>query len=363
MVSLPRRGDLRVGQWNINGVRTQTHDKLADSAVCEWIQSMDIAAFTETHLEAGQGLPIQGYRVFEANRNRNKAASRCSGGVAIAVRRKLAKGVERIPCPSTEMVWVRLNAAFFGLHRDIALGVVYEGPCQSPVVIRDNKDAFAAVQRQLGRLPTGVDVLMLGDMNARTKMWSELIDVPQSARQPLECLGVECDVLPDQTRLNQDIASNGNGRPFIDLCRRNELVILNGRTFGDARGMCTSFQSSGHSLVDYAVAAAPLLPRISKFVVGALCGDVSDHAPIEVTLRVALAGHASRGPVVGASGGTGVRRVHWQEDAAPRFRRAMETPVVADALESIRSSLLSNPDRRCIDAADVFFRAFKYASA
>ena len=46
MVSLPGRGDLRVGQWNINGMRTQTHDKLADSAVCDWIQSMDIAAFT-----------------------------------------------------------------------------------------------------------------------------------------------------------------------------------------------------------------------------------------------------------------------------------------------------------------------------
>ena len=70
---------LRNGQWNVNGLRTLTQDKSTDNVFLEWVQSMDIVVLTETHLEKGEGLPIPGYRVFEANRPRNLAASRCSG--------------------------------------------------------------------------------------------------------------------------------------------------------------------------------------------------------------------------------------------------------------------------------------------
>ena len=156
MCAAPRVTKLRIGHWNINGICTLTQDKLSQEGVAAWVQSMHIAVFTETHLERGEGLPIPGYRVFEANRPRNAAASHCSGGVAVAVRRCIARGVRRLPCTSSEMVWLQLDGPFFGLPTDVVLGAIYEGPQQSPVALREGREAYAEVQLQLDQLPAGV---------------------------------------------------------------------------------------------------------------------------------------------------------------------------------------------------------------
>ena len=344
-------GELRVGHWNINGFCTRTQDKLSCDGVLSWIQSMHVAAFTETHLERGEGLPIPGYRVFEANRPRNKAASRCSGGVAIAVRRCIARGVRRIPCPSSEMVWILLDGPFFGLPTDVVIGAIYEGPQQSPVAIRENREAFDEVQLQLDRLPAGAEVILLGDMNARVKQWSELIITPQSSQGPSPLVGIQAhaDRVLMAPRQNQDTESNGNGTPFVNLCRRNEFVILNGRTTGDPRGMYTCFQKKGHSLVDYATASNGLLDRVTSFTVGDLRGELSDHAPIELCLRVSVG--STRPAQLAGEEGAPLHKVHWGDGAAGKLRAYFAAPEREVRLNTIRESLITSPSRGCIEEA------------
>ena len=92
------RNQIIIGQWNINGIRTKTQDKVADADVQKWVQSVDIAVFTETHLARGDNLHVPGYRSFQANRPVNANASRGSGGVAVLVRRAICRGVTRIAC-------------------------------------------------------------------------------------------------------------------------------------------------------------------------------------------------------------------------------------------------------------------------
>ena len=50
--------------------------------------------------------------------------------------------------------------------------------------------------------------------------------------------------------------------------------------------MFTSYQTNGHSVVDYAIATNTLLCRVNSFMVGHLIGDISDYAPITITLQV-----------------------------------------------------------------------------
>ena len=344
-----RQKTLKIGQWNINGIRTKTQDKLGEGDVLEWIQGLDIAAFTETHLEAGEGLPVPGYRVFEANRKRNKAASRCSGGVAVAVKRRIAEGITRIPCKSTEMVWLKMNRRFFHLPRDIAIGIIYEGPQQSTVKLREDKDAFAEVQDQMDKLPLDMEIILMGDMNARTKMWTERITTEQSTRQPTEAWGIERELEKVDTRINQDTETNGQGMPFINLCRRNELTILNGRTEGDRRGMYTSFQKGGHSLVDYAVASTGVLQKVRSFTVDTLRGDLSDHAPIITEINVEI--HSSRLSREAEPTGTPLTTLKWAEGAPEIFREEIQRQQNVDKLTEIKAQLQQNPDRTTIEEA------------
>ena len=340
---------LRIGQWNVNGLRTLTQDKSMDNVFLDWVQSMDIAVLTETHLEKGEPLHVPGYRTFQVNRARNKNASRGSGGVATLIKRNIAAGVTRLQCPGTEMVWLRLDGPFFGLARSIALGAIYEGPQQSPVTIRADTDPFVGVQEQIDKFATDMDVLLLGDMNARTRRAQEYIDTHQSSRQPTEVWGIEPDTHTLNERQNMDVGSNGFGVPFINLCRKNELIILNGRTNGDRRGMFTSFQKRGHSLVDYAVAAAALVPSIPLFVVGALQGDLSDHAPISMKLRVSR--NSSHPPPSAVDTGNHLQKVIWQDDAPVQFKKSLMKPAVAAHLADIATMLRSNPSRVTIDLA------------
>ena len=110
---------------------------------------------------------------------------------------------------------------------------------------------------------------------------------------------------------------------FINLCRKNELVILNGRLDGDRRGMFTNFQKKGHSVVDYAVATASLVPSLLHFAVGTLLGDVSDHAPI--ALRLKVSNTALRAPVPVAGSTTKLQKTIWEESAPSRFQQQMLT--------------------------------------
>ena len=333
-----------------NGIRTKTQDKLNDEVLQQWVQSLDVAVFTETHLTKGENLHVPGYRTFQAHREKTPNASRGSGGVAVLIKRCISKGITRINTQSSEMIWLMLNAAFFGLPCDTALGAVYEGPQQSAVTIRENRDAFAAVQEQIDGLLEGTPVILVGDMNACTRMQSERIETMQSARHPGEVWGVYPEVPVQHQRVNQDIGTNGHGTHFINLCRKNELVIMNGRISGDRRGMFTSYQKRGHSVVDYAVVAASLLPRVRQFQVGCLVGDISDHAPIMLTVKVCVrSSHFRSVPL--EKGTSPLHRTIWEESSAVRFRAELQTHASVAELADIRTSVANNPSRADIEGA------------
>ena len=83
------------------------------------------------------------------------------------------------------------------------------------------------------------------------------------------------------------IKINKFGNSLIELTRKANLKILNGRTLGDSGGAPTSFHYNGNSVVDYGIAGE------SYFMVSPTSNSISDHADIQMHLEILNNNHNS----------------------------------------------------------------------
>ena len=88
-------------------------------------------------------------------------------------------------------------------------------------------------------------------------------------------------------RVNKDKIINENGKDLINLCKRNSMIIINGRTGSDREIGEVTFQSkNGKSTIDYCIASPDFIPHIQDFQVDILDQNLSDkHSPIFSDLK------------------------------------------------------------------------------
>ena len=79
---------------------------------------------------------------------------------------------------------------------------------------------------------------------------------------------------------------NKRGKDFLDICRINDLSIVNGRTIGDIFGSYTCHQKKGSSVVDYLLTPCHNLHSIVDFSVGEHQPILSDHCPIGAGIQL-----------------------------------------------------------------------------
>ena len=119
-------------------------------------------------------------------------------------------------------------------------------------------------------------VMIIGDMNARTSNVSDYIinygnKITNSIFQ---------DNHPHTDRKNCDLQINEEGFKLINLCKSFDLMILNGRTYGDYWGNFTHYnKNKGSSTVDLAIVSCKILEDISSFRVLPQL-DLTDHCKI-----------------------------------------------------------------------------------
>ena len=89
----------------------------------------------------------------------------------------------------------------------------------------------------------------------------------------------------ETTRIDMKIV-NKRGREFLDICRINDLSIVNGRTIGDIFGSFTCHQKRGSSVVDYLLTSSHNLKNVLDFSVGEYQPLLSDHCPIQVNIQL-----------------------------------------------------------------------------
>ena len=242
----------------------------------------------ETHHTSNEesSLHIEGYKCFSVCRPKRKKAS---GGLAAYVDTRIRAGVARVPLPGTESIVLKLKKDFFGFERDVFVCFAYCLPYNSPVINSGSlpSNVFEDLEGKLAQFSGLGDTILLGDMNSRTLCLPDFIPDDDSQHVPVPPPELyDSQLSGTEPRFNQDPGYNNYGPKFLELCKKVNLRILNGRFFGDWIGNLTCFTGRGSSTVDYGAVSPGLLTKIRCFQVGTIMPIFSDHCPIMIKIKV-----------------------------------------------------------------------------
>ena len=297
---------------NVRGQLSRGVDELAQA-----VTGQDVLVFTETWLGGGQRAPdIAGYRSFQYDRPRALLAGQTRGGLACYFRNGLNDHVTPVSTDATNSFAVFKISKDVGFEQDLYMIVCYFVPQQNNSISIATRTIWAQLLHSVNAALTHGQVLVVGDLNART---GHLADFPFS--DPAD-VHVNPGLSPTRTARNsQDAGVNRHGHKLLKLCHETGLRIVNGRVPGDAAGSFTYVAPVvGASLVDYVVACPQAFGLVTHLsVVPAPC---SDHLALQFDLAVSrlrsVGGEPGGAPRVRRMQGAGnIKR--WVEEALPAY--------------------------------------------
>ena len=160
----------------------------------------------------------------------------------------------------------------------------YCSPAHSSYTQRTQADCYEDLEQKLSNLGQDVDIIALGDFNARTGIGQDYIRNEDNTNLP-DMHDYQVDSIASYPRGNMDMTTNSFGDKLLSLCKSVPLRICNGRKIGDILGEYTCYKWNGKSTVDYCMVSPRLYPQIQHFFVEKLNPILSDHCPIVAKLR------------------------------------------------------------------------------
>ena len=174
-----------------------------------------------------------------ARESRHENAKRASGGFLVLVKQHLNQYIS-VEQTNQYVVWLSFKS-----HPIIHIGFFLP-----PIGTTSTRDTcpFDDLQDEIVSKRCTGQVYISGDFNSRT---AEIPDIDMYRDFP-------GNMLLCKHRLNNDKVTNTYGRKLNDVCRSNEMAILNGRVRIDGnmnRSNCyTCIRYNGSSVVDYVIA-------------------------------------------------------------------------------------------------------------
>jgi hypothetical protein len=279
---------LKISCWNIDGLYQRISGlrlcKTEESEFHEMISNKDIFCLTETHCRETDNPSFPGFNVHLNNRPKNKKAWRASGGIAIFIRKAIAKGVSVIKASSSEIVWLKLCKIFFNTPFNIYIAVTYVSPINSSFTCQRD-DMFSILEQDVCKYSSMGKCIILGDFNARTAQANDFI-INDGVKYLTD---FTCEYQKDiyMYRENKDKhAVDTYGGKLLEFCKGSGLRILNGRCLGDTDGQFTCYSPTGApSLIDYALAHCDIVPKIRIVKVSSLT-TISIHCQVSIVLQL-----------------------------------------------------------------------------
>ena len=263
-------------------------------------------------------------------RTKRHRGPKISGGIAVYVRQSIAKNFKVIPTKNVDSIWIEKTSQ---TGESMRMGFYYCSPEGGTV------DFDKTVGGEIERLTIGDKTFIFGDFNARTRTDQENITHDKYDDE----LGIPTVMkeipLP---RNSEDMKLvNKRGHDFLDMCKTNDLSIVNGRTVGDIFGKYTCHQSRGSSVVDYLIVPYKTLPNVSEFVVGEHIPTLSDHCSICANLNIEV--HLVEETPVEVELKDLPRRYLWNSEADQTFKDMLKSDTFQRKVEIIMNTP-DNPD-------------------
>ena len=255
-----------------------------------FVESYDLLCFTEIKTDNTDIISFQGYSSFDQPRKRPYL--RKSGGISIYFKNKFSNFLKIIETESDYVLWVEISKTLTQTEENVILGVVYIPPENSNYY---NEDEFLILENEILSFSSeNKFVLLSGDFNAKTgqlrdyterdDFLSDFFDFDSATSDffyqagKLESYGIPIE------RNSMDRHTNNIGHKLVDICKNNNLFILNGRMGHDRSIGNLTFRHT--SLIDYTIGSAEILPLVSSFKIIETDPLFSDgHSIISYTLN------------------------------------------------------------------------------
>lgn len=195
------------------------------------------------------------YEIYTVNRevlHHVCNAKRGAGGVAVIYKKIDKTWHQSIDALHQDMVWLVLDADFFCLPRNIYIGFVYIPPADSNILSYTDQDYLVTLEHQIARFISKGEVMVVGDMNARTENLAQ-----NNETNSVHVTINESVTISEPQRNSRDNKINEHGRALYELCQSSSMLIMNGHHAGDNPGSFTCVRPQGSSVVDYALVSPP----------------------------------------------------------------------------------------------------------
>ena len=332
---LDNKACLKLGCWNVKGLISKEHDKTDDILFLNELKDYDIIGLTETHTVQGKNneTPIAGYETCYFHRPKNVRAPHGSGGINVLIKPNLRKAVKLFPSQNNDYVWLHLDKNLLGLKQKLYICIAYIPPPDSSYSQKLQYDILDQVENDIRKLKTSGEILILGDLNARTGNSADYIQNDTSNYLPLDDeYTLDINISP---RNSQDTITDERGKHLLELCIGSQLRILNGRTIGDSCGYYTSHQYNGSSTVDYGISSSTMLRDIVYFKIHPFIGTISDHCMTSLAIRTNRVTNPTKTTKL-----TKMPQFYkWNNNSGDTFKSALSLPPVQKLIDETNTLL------------------------
>ena len=294
----------------------------------------------ETWSSGHDGFHLDNFTFYDFPRPyKHPDALRYSGGIGIFIRNDVKGGITIHKSYRDNIVWLKLCKIGLGLERDVYLCSIYFPPANSTWV---EDDLFITLYDHISSIKESDGILIIGDTNARTSNLNELPvvtdgrdpDIISNNEEYFEDLDISfIDRLRKNNVFERKSLDFGNlnafGTELINLCRASRLIICNGRLHADAEvGNYTRSDTTGNSVVDYAIASLHVYKMITNFSISNKFPE-SDHLPISISLKTnqVFAPDALKSKEVGTSNWYSTYKYIWTKKDIHQISSVLEDTI------------------------------------
>ena len=196
---------------------------------------------------------------------------RKSGGIGMYVRSTIAKHFEVIQNESEYILWISISKQFTDYDENIVLGIMYIPPENSRFL---NEEHFTKLDNEIAnKCYSNKYVYLVGDANCRVGSMRDFVmsdphlndtfNIDFDLQASLDKYKILENLSITLQRKSQDSKLNTNGYKLLDICKNNNLFILNGRLSADSDVGRFTFREK--SVIDYVIASAECFEKISHF--------------------------------------------------------------------------------------------------
>ena len=314
--SPPVLKQLRIGSLNVCGLRRRLHY----TEFREIINGFDIFGVVETKLDDLDVMSLTNYTYI--GQTRKQRYKRKSGGLGAFIKTDLSQLVTVLESPSDYVLWLKLSKTAFHIDHDIVLGIIYQPPETSRFF---NIDEAELLEVEISAMCIDYNyVYLMGDMNARTSADDDFTEVDDFMADFFEfdenlldyfnkvSILKEYDIPMKRISLDQSV--NKHGEKLLDICKGNNLFILNGRIGKDKNLGKLTFRDT--SILDYAITNAGGLKFVHDFEITDMDALFSDgHSLLSLALKLYTEQHKKR---LTGFNDPGMYR-HWEHEKADSF--------------------------------------------